>query len=552
MTKAIAVGLTLLLLASACGGGTSLDTPIDDLPQPPPQPPPLPVDDPLVQPPATSPDLLVFEPFNYPETSYPSGLSGQEGGFGFAHPWNDADSDIQDRVIGGNALPVISDMAPPSTGGRSIQFQGTSTAIFRDLDTTYGTDGSEIWVSVRWILTDAATDEGLHAIDFNRSDGNFGALVGQIRGLAGDDLMDGMYDLGHHPSGVHADVAARDQATHFVLLRFAFGTSDADIVDAWIDPMRASFDANTPDASIAATNTSFSRITLRAGVGADSIDELRIGTTLASVTESSQRMAVYRIGNSLTWDSQPDGIEALAGQRGYLHDEGYHIRCGQTLENIWAVPDDTCVAPVPEYGTFTGALSTHPWNAVTMQPFRGGTSTLVDDERTILDMLALADGNPDNADTRYYIYETWPDRTDFVNSWTQAVPNDDTAPTVMARAYFGHLIERVRAATSRPVYVIPVGEVLYELDVRLQAGQVPGVTEISQLYRDDFHLGLDVGRFVAGLTVFSTLYAQDPTGITKPEQYYGASAAAFTPAMYAAIYDAVWSVVSGHPHTGVP
>ncbi len=531
----------LLVGLSACGG-TSGSTP-----QPPSSPP---GDESVILPPPTSAALLAFEPFNYPDTSYPSGLSGQEGGFGFAHPWNDADGDVQDRVIGGDQLVVTSPLAPPSTGGRSIHFGTSSTAIFRDLDTEYGADDTEIWVSVRWISTDTAASEGLQVIDFNRADGGFGTVVGQIRGLANDDLLDGMYEVGHHPTRTSADLGPRDQAAHFLVLRFTFGVGDVDTVDAWIDPTDGGFDRVASDATVQATNAAFSRVTLRSAA-ADSIDELRIGTTKNAVIQPSQRMTVYRIGNSLTWDSQPNGIEALAGQRQYLHDEGYHIRCGQTLENIWAVPNDTCVAPVPEYGTFTGALSTKTWNAVTMQPFPGGTSTLLDDEETILNMIDLARQHAGNAKTRYYIYAAWPQRTNYAASWDRAVADDDAAPTVMAREYFEHLVTRVRDATGAAVYVIPVGEVLYELDGRLRAGQVPGLTGIADLYRDDTHLALDTGRFVAGLTVFSTLYAQDPSGIVKPEQYYGASDLPFTAELYAAVYGAVWTVVSTHPATGV-
>ena len=60
----------------------------------------------------------------------------------------------------------------------------------------------------------------------------------------------------------------------------------------------------------------------------------------------------------------------------------------------------------------------------------------------------------------------------------------------------------------------------------------------------------DLGRFVAGLTVFSTLYSQDPTGIVKPEGFYGSSVA-FRTEVYDAVYEAIWAVVDGHPLTGV-
>ncbi|MDF1699780.1 MAG: hypothetical protein P1V36_01280 [Planctomycetota bacterium] len=531
--------LALCLLLGSCGGSSGT-----------PAPGPGVAVYPAVTAPARDPDLHAFEPFNYDDTTYPNGLSGQEGGFGFAHPWNDADGDVTDRVIGGNALGVASDMAPPSSGGRSIHWGTTSTAIFRDLDRTYGEDGTTTWVSFRWISTDATASEQLQVVDFNDATGGFGCLVGQLRGLAGDDLDDGMYDLGDHASGTSADLAIRDQAIHFVLLRFRHGVGDVDGVDCWWDPTLATFAAGTPDASVAVSDASFSRITLRS-TGADSLDELYIGSTLEAVTTPAQRLAVYRIGNSLTWDSQPEGIEALAGQAGFMHDEGFHINCGNILANIVAAPAQVCIPPVAEYGTWDVALPGTRWDAVTMQPFYGGSSTLGSDEEAILTLIDATRVNADNADTRFYVYAAWPQRPTFAATWTAPVADDDDTPTVLAREYFTHLMTRVRAKTDATVYLIPVGEVLYDLDRRLQAGDVPGLTSIAQLYRDDIHLSYDLGRFVAGLTTYATLFATDPTGIAKPERWYGASAAPFTTAFHAAVNAAVWSVVSAHPHSGV-
>ncbi len=474
-----------------------------------------------------------------------------EGAIGFAHPWNDADGDVMDRVIGGSELPVASDMAPPSEGGRSIHFGTTSTAIYREFDRTYGADGSSVWVSYRWISTDTTSNESLQLVDFNDSSGGFGCVIGQIRGLAGADLADGMYDLGDHSSGVHTPIAPRDQAIHFVLLRFTFGPGDADLVDLWWDPMEATFDANSPHASIAVTDASFSRITFRSGTSADSVDEFYLGSTLESVTQSVNQMSVYRIGNSLTWDSQPEGIEAMAAQAGFVHDEGFHINCGNTLTNIVSNPSQVCISPVGEYGTWDTALSGHRWHAVTMQPFRGGTSTLASDEASILALIDEASTNPLNADTVYYVYAAWPMLPDYAMKWDGVVVDDDATPTVLARQYFDYLMGRLRLSTQSRVYLIPVGEVLYDLDARLRAGAVPGLTRIDDLYRDGIHLSHDLGRFVAALTTYATLYATDPTGIIKPESWYGTTAAAYSPEFYMTVYESVWSVVSGHEFTGV-
>lgn len=536
-TLALALIASSWMVLTACGGGST---------------PPAAPAYPLVQALLPNPDLLACEPFLYDSSSYPDGVHGQEGGIGFAGPWNDADGDVTERIIGAHTLSVASDMAPSAAGGRSIQFGTTGTSIFREFAEPFGADGTTIWVSYRWITTDTAAGEGLQVVDFNGATGGFGCLVGQLRGLAGDDPNDGMVELGDHASRVSADIAARDQAAHFVLLRFTFGAGDADEVACWWDPMLADFEASMPDASIRVSDASFSRITLRSGSAtqADSIDELYIGTTVDAVTTAADHTAVYRVGNSLTWDSQPMGIEALAGQAGYLHIQGHHINCGNTLPNIVANPAQVCVMPVGAFGTWDAALRGSRWDAVTCQPHPGPGSTLAADEASILALIAEARANAANADARFYVYAAWPGHADIQGTWSSLVDDADDTPTIQARAYFTHLIRRLRAATDALVYVIPVGEVLFQLDAKLRAGDVPGLSTIADLYRDDIHLSYDLGRFVAGVTTYATIHARDPRGLMKPAGWYGGSTG-FTPAFLEAVHTCVWDVVSRHPYSGV-
>ncbi len=271
-------------------------------------------------------------------------------------------------------------------------------------------------------------------------------------------------------------------------------------------------------------------------------------TLLATTCATAVTTTSYHIGNSLTWDSQPLGVAAIANDFGFNQTVGYHIRCARALNYIIANPDSTCIDPVEAFGTFAQALPNNEWNAVTMQPHTAnGSSTLLTDETSILTFIDTARSNGANSDTTFYIYSAWPKITDFGTDWTSTVANVDTTLTIYAREYFEHLIDRVTAATDAKVALIPVGEVLYELDQRMEAGQVPGFTDIGQFYRDDLHLTLDVGRYTAGVTTFATMYGIDPAGSTKPDGFYDDDSA-FSPALYAAIHDAVWDVISANPY----
>ncbi len=259
----------------------------------------------------------------------------------------------------------------------------------------------------------------------------------------------------------------------------------------------------------------------------------------------------YHIGASLLWDSQPEGVKAIAEQNGIDHDVGYHINCATPLHLIIADPEETCITPVPEYGTYTLALANNAWDAVTMQTVRSVPlgSTLGTDMASVLELIDIAQTNPANADTTFYIFQSWPRYINWDRDWLKSIVNDPSSYTDYAKEYYIHLIEGVRSATEAKINMIPVAEVLYELDMRMEAGEIPGYTDISQFYRNEPHLSWSLGRYTAGITMYATLFGQDPAGLTKPAAFYN-PASDFTPALYAAIHSAVWDVVSTHPYAG--
>ncbi len=279
-----------------------------------------------------------------------------------------------------------------------------------------------------------------------------------------------------------------------------------------------------------------------------------LAAMLVSPTLGSE--AVYNIGNSLTWDSSPDGVAQLAAQRGYTLHVGYQINCSKTLDYIWNDPSGWCVQPASPYGTHDNALPNYQWTAVTLQPFPdlnydGTLSDLSTDTARILDFIGNSQSDNRNADTIFYIYASWPAQSlgSYHSVWTQDRLDQDDTPTLQTSAYFDHLIQRVRNSTQADIRMIPVGYVLDELDQRLQAGELAGYNGVAQWYRDDVHLN-DMGRYVAGITSFATLYGQNPAGMTATSAYNGSS---FSQEFYSVAHDAVWDVVTSmHDVTGVP
>ena len=297
---------------------------------------------------------------------------------------------------------------------------------------------------------------------------------------------------------------------------------------------------------------------LRGGGGAR---HLRLDFIIAAVAgltimlaSSADAMNGYHIGNSLTADSRPLALETFAVRRGHSLEVGRHLGCSTSLTYAWNNPYSTCITPLAPFGQYGYALANFEFDYVTLQPARDAIFS--NEVTSVLNFIDLTRANPANAETVFYIYSGWPTRYDYPTKWL--APFEPTAGATMThtRQAYEELIAQVRASTDAEVNMIPVGEVLYELVPRLWAGEVPGIPTVSDLYRDDQHLrdllsAPAVGRYIASLTAYATIFGEDPTGLTKPAIYFG-SEEPFTSEYYDVVHSTIWDVVSTYQFTGVP
>jgi len=284
---------------------------------------------------------------------------------------------------------------------------------------------------------------------------------------------------------------------------------------------------------------------------------------------------VYFIGNSVTDQINYDGLQALAKSRGSDLVWGRHMIPGAPLEWLWAHPNEGFKAD--PFGYPTTALANYTWDAVSFQPF---DRPLDSDQDMILKYLDLAKDK--DADTQFYIYERWPrmqganksglafDKnnfgpnqviepvslaqvTDFETVWDRKLTGGYDL-TNESRDYFEKLVLSVRKATpqlKKPFLIVPVGEVMYQLDILMKAGKISGYTSVYQFYADGIHLR-PIGQYVVGCTYFATLYKQNPTGL--PTAPYSGKEHPLTDADMALapiIQSTVWSVVSTYPYAGI-
>ena len=123
--------------------------------------------------------------------------------------------------------------------------------------------------------------------------------------------------------------------------------------------------------------------------------------------------------------------------------------------------------------------------------------------------------------------------------------------------------------------MIPFGDIVYELDKRLKAGEIPGLVELYErdperipswdpavgdkaganiLYADRHHpvapphLDGTIATYVMGLMYYSVLTGQSPIGLSGEAYQLGD---ARDEDLRRALQTAVWDVVREHPYTGV-
>jgi hypothetical protein len=324
-------------------------------------------------------------------------------------------------------------------------------------------------------------------------------------------------------------------------------------------------------------------------------------------------LRVYFVGNSLTMSLTLDRVHALCAQRGIDLQFGSQLSGGKTLirhlryrsepDQQWSswetnvpqggtfVPDPNHWQPQPlRFGRHDRALVEHMWDALVLQ-LHG--PNLHDELLAVRGFLELANRH-DSART-VYLYSAWPFRPrpgggapprniDYGALWQApytAAATDTTraaAAKLPSRSYVDRVFRELAPAGSaagRPLRLIPVGEVLFEVDRRLKAGELPGVGKLARrspamvpglgeratpadgvnvLYADHIHFNpvphktAALGIFIGGTTVQTVLTGRNPAGLSGAP--YGLDDPRDA-ALVAELQRIVWSVVTADPRTGV-
>ncbi len=342
--------------------------------------------------------------------------------------------------------------------------------------------------------------------------------------------------------------------------------------------------------------------------------------SIAGLSIAETTLRAYFIGNSLTMSTTLNRVHELFAQRDIDLQYGSQLSGGKSLirhlhyeeepSQKWlcwetSVPSGDSYNPHPNFytvdpatwrfGRFDTALVEHEWDVLVLQLYG---SNLHDDMIAIPAFIDLALQH--NPSVQVYIYSTWPRRLkakgpdnkrtgpieniDYQDLWLHdyEATIDDTdwkaGWNYASRDFVDTLMNLLRdryANIEKPIRLIPTGEVIYELDKNIKAGQLPGLAQLAErkpdmlpgldddttladgvnaLYADAIHFNPmphqsdSVGIFISGSMLFTCISGRNPVGMSGA--VYGFDDAKDAE-LVRALQQTMWDVVTADPRTGI-
>ena len=276
--------------------------------------------------------------------------------------------------------------------------------------------------------------------------------------------------------------------------------------------------------------------------------------------DDDQPLRAYFVGNSVTDTIRYGGLAKLAASRGRTLTWGRDMIPWRSALLALGAPEGRLSGGTVR-ALSRGRWRNTRWDVLSLQPFDRHLDGKDGDLAMARNFIDLALKR--SPDVQVYVYSRWPRRDqakdgsltlDYKAKWLRKYTGAGTGPrrpgTTSRRLVAG--LREAYEGRAKPVLMVPVGDVLLELDGRMRAGKVPGYTDIAQVYVDGIHFN-NVGSYVVGTTFYATLFRDDPRGLTAEpynEKLDPQKDRRIDEKLATAIQEAVWEVVSRHPLGG--
>jgi len=234
-------------------------------------------------------------------------------------------------------------------------------------------------------------------------------------------------------------------------------------------------------------------------------------------------LGVYFIGNSVTENLKPVAFENIVDAADKKITWGWNVIYGQSLSYIWQHSGEGFIQP--PFDGFENALTNYQWDAITLQPYQSPIGNSYGDLASVLNYLDLV--KEMSPEIQVYIYQRWPRLPDGVEplpeTWDSLwvrTHDDQLASRYDSREFFENLTDSIRfnQTDTKKCLMIPVGEVMHRLNQEMKNGNIPGYTNIWDVYIDDIHMK-GIGSYIIAATFYATLYQTDLSNTIVPGIY---------------------------------
>ena len=230
---------------------------------------------------------------------------------------------------------------------------------------------------------------------------------------------------------------------------------------------------------------------------------------------SAHALTVAHSGHSLATNQLTDRLKAIAEDKGYTHTQysqnapgsSNGARWDNCSSYSWCPRDELSSTPV-DVLVITEALPvvnyTTDWDT--------GDADPADAHKYALEFYNLQQST--NPGGFVYLFETWPCTTSGAGTCafdpTPATPWRTRIDSDLA--LWQGIVDYVngqKGATEPDMLLLPGGQAMARLYDEIEAGRVPGKTDITDFYADDIHLN-DDGEFFMAMVHYASIYRASP------------------------------------------
>ena len=122
-------------------------------------------------------------------------------------------------------------------------------------------------------------------------------------------------------------------------------------------------------------------------------------------------------------------------------------------------------------------------------------------------------------------------------------------------AYFKSVEEQVAALNRRHgkpvVFLVPCGQAVVALRLKIHAGKVPGLKAQEELFGDPIGHARPPLQALVAYCHYAVIYRRSPVGLPLPDVLRKANNPAWDDSLNRALQEIAWEAVTGHPLSGV-